>query len=287
MKTGQFHSLRAVALALIGFTVASTFDAQAGNNNTLTVTETTDWATSPMELVNVSFPTLGYSGPAFAGINTIEVNAGGGNVTYEGFCVDPFHWSAGGPTPGYSEVALQNGPKSPGTLNQATAFQIEELWTEFFSPTMSSQSAAGLQVAIWELVSSNAVATGELSPKDAVTFTGNTYTAAADIASLATYHGPVATLECLTGPGQDYIVDMPAIGAGRANQAPDNGGTWIMLVLTAGALFLARGALVKKMNCADTLAKVPIRSRMGRDSSSALWKSPTVRPKNKGTGLFG
>jgi hypothetical protein len=121
-------------------------------------------------------------------------------------------------------------------LNAATALNIENLWAEFYSPTMTSSHAAGLQIAIWELVSSNAVANDGLPAHDAFSLVGpNNYGASQDLASLATYDGPAANLMALTGPGQDYVVD----------PVPDAGATFIMLALTLGALVLARPSLIK------------------------------------------
>jgi hypothetical protein len=161
----------------------------------------------------------------------------GSSTINNAFCIDPFHFSASGPTSGYSIVPLADSPKSPGTLNAATALDIEDLWAEYYSPTMSSAGAAGLQIAIWELVSANAVATGELPANEAFSVTSYDYGASADLASLATYDGPAANLTGLTGPGQDYVIDPPSV--------PDGGKTFFMLALTLGALVLARPAIIK------------------------------------------
>ena len=125
---------------------------------------------------------------------------------------------------------LSDAPKAPAQLNAATAIDIEDLWAEYYSPTMSSSNAAGLQILWWELVSDNAVANDHLPVYDAFTIEGNDFGASQDIASLATYHGPAANLVALTGPGQDYVVD----------PVPDAGGTLVMLALALGALILVR-----------------------------------------------
>jgi hypothetical protein len=96
---------------------------------------------------------------------------------------------------------------------------------------MSSPSAAGLQIAIWELVSANAVANDGLPLADAFVLTsGNDYGASADLASLATYDGAPANLMALTGPGQDFVID----------PVPDGGRTFLMLALALSGLVLAR-----------------------------------------------
>jgi hypothetical protein len=194
-----------------------------------------------MEIVSVNDSYLNYTGNVYAGINTLSINNGVSTTVYSGFCIDPFHWSVSGPSSNYSIVSLANAPKPPATLNAATAIDIEKLWAEYFSPTMSSPSAAGLQIAIWELVSSNAVASDGLPANEAFSIVGNDYGASADLASLATYAGPFPNLPALTGPGQDYVIN----GTGSNATAPDGGGTFIMLALTLSALVLARSALIK------------------------------------------
>lgn len=201
------------------------------------VNDVTDWSTTPNEVVNVSIPYLNYNGGVYAGINTLSVNNNGNVMVYDGFCVDPFHWSVSGPV-NYNMVPLANAPKLPGTLNAGTATEISELWAEFFSPTMTSASAAGLQIAVWELVSSNAVASGNLAPNMAFSLAQGQpdYGASADIAALATFSGPAPYVVGLTGPGQDYIID----------PVPDGGQTLLMLGLTGLAMLLARPFLLAR-----------------------------------------
>jgi hypothetical protein len=241
MKIGQKLIIKRTLAAVIGWTMVASFAASlnAGivNSDSVIVTDVTDWGTTPMEIVNVNDPLLNYYGGVYAGINTLEVTVDGSSTINNAFCIDPFHFSASGPTSGYSIVPLADSPKSPGTLNAATALDIEDLWAEYYSPTMSSAGAAGLQIAIWELVSANAVATGELPANEAFSVTSYDYGASADLASLATYDGPAANLTGLTGPGQDYVIDPPSV--------PDGGKTFFMLALTLGALVLARPAIIK------------------------------------------
>jgi hypothetical protein len=238
MKTGQKPIINRAAAAVIGWAMVAGLAASASAGS-VTVTDITDWGTTPMKIVNADLPYLGYNGGVYAGINTLKVTDGTTSTTYSGFCIDPFHWSANGPSSPYFEVPLADAPKFPATLNAATALDIEDLWAEYYSPTMTSCHAAGLQIAIWELVSANAVANDGLSPSDAFSLDGaNDYGASQDIASLATYNGPAANLMALTGPGQDYVVD----------PVPDGGGTLIMFALTLSALFMARPALIKSVS---------------------------------------
>jgi len=236
MILGQKPSIKQTFASLIGCTLLAGFVANVNANPTpVTVNDVTDWSTTPNEVVNANLPYLGYSGGVYAGINTLSVTLNGTSTTYSGFCIDPFHWSASGPTSGYSEVSLADAPKSPASLNAATTTDIEDLWAKYYSPTMSSSSAAGLQIAIWELVSSNAVASDGLSPSMAFSLEAgqSDYGASQDLASLATYTGPEANLIGLTGPGQDYVIDPP-------NPVPDGGSTFILLAMTLSALYYAR-----------------------------------------------
>jgi len=229
--------------------------------DSVTVTDITDWGATPMETVNTDIPYLGYPNgvEVYAGINTLSVNNGVSTTTYSGFCVDPFHWSTSAPMT-YSEVPLADAPKSPATLNAATALQIEELWADYFSPTMSCSAAAGLQIAIWDLVSSNAVANDGLLPSEAFSLNqGNDYGAAADIASLANFQGAPADLTGLTGNAQDYVIEMnnnlPPV------PTPDGGQTLMMLALTVGALVIARPALIRSANSLRLASANPVRSK--------------------------
>jgi hypothetical protein len=234
--------------AVLGWAVAVSVVARADASPVaVTVDDVTDWSTTPVEVVNADLPLLNYDGGVYAGINTLAVTLNGHTTTRNGFCIDPFHWSASGPTSGYFEVPLDDAPKFPAMLNAATATDIEDLWAEYYSATMSSPHAAGLQIAIWELVSSNAVANDGLSPSDAFSLAPGQYDygASQDLASLATYRGPAANLVGLTGPGQDYVVD----------PVPDGGGTLLMLALTLGALIPARSAILKS---AEQLRKAQV-----------------------------
>jgi len=241
MILGQKPSFKQTIATVVGCTLIASFGSTVNANPPpVTVTDITDWSTTPNEVVNANLPYLGYSGGVYAGINTLSVTLNGTSTTYSGFCIDPFHWSASGPTSGYSEVPLVDAPKSPATLNAATTTDIEDLWAEYYSPKMSSGSAAGLQIAIWELVSSNAVANDGLAANKAFSLAAgqSDYGASQDLASLATYTGPAANLIGLTGPGQDYVIDPP-------NPVPDGGGTFIFLAMTLSALFYVRVVMDK------------------------------------------
>jgi hypothetical protein len=63
---------------------------------------------------------------------------------------------------------------------------------------MKNNKAAGLQIAIWEIVGG-----------DDFSAIGKDYGASRMLAALRSYSGPGAGLIALTGPGQDYVVRTP------------------------------------------------------------------------------
>jgi hypothetical protein len=171
-------------------------------------------------------------GPAwvYAGIVNLQVDG----VATQGFCIDPYHWSLGG-VQTYSEVPLTGAPKAPGgPMTSATATEIEQLWAKFFSPTMGNDAAAGLQIAIWELVTSTAGHGLPLNTGNTGTFSllsGIDYGAGDDLTWLAANPtAGTADLVGLTGPGQDYVI--PSV--------PDSGTTALLLGLGLCALIAAR-----------------------------------------------
>jgi len=252
MKTRQNSIIKQTLATVIGWTLLPCLVASV-NANSVTVTDVTDWDTTPGEAVNANIPYLGYNGGIEAGINTLLVNTGQTGTTYNGFCIDPFHWTLiDQPSSAYSMVPLVDAPKAPAELNAFTTTEIEELWGKYYSPTMSSTSAAGLQIAIWELVSSNAVASDGLALNQAFSLSGGSdYGASSDLASLANYNGPIPTLMALTGPGQDYVIQVQSV--------PDGGATLIMLALPLSVLVLTRRALLKTASQSARLQAIPVR----------------------------
>ena len=135
----------------------------------------------------------GFNGVAGAGIKSLRVNG----IAMDGFCIDPFtvarHSSSG-----YSFVPLTEAPEAPWTLSASEATEISDLWAMFYRPDMKKRKAAGLQIAIWEIVGG-----------DAFTIVGKAYGARRMLKALDSYTGPGADLVALTGPGQDYVVQRP------------------------------------------------------------------------------
>jgi hypothetical protein len=159
------------------------------------------------EIVTIKSSTLnsGNAVQVYAGIVKLKVDG----VATDGFCIDPFHWSISG-VQSYTLEPLQDAPKPPGPMGADAAKQVEQLWQMYYSAGMTNENAAGLQIAIWEIVSAspNVVASGN-------TFqlvSANDYGAASMIASL-TSSSPTANLAAVTGPGQDYVIGVPDGGS--------------------------------------------------------------------------
>lgn len=193
---------------------------------------------NPTEIVNISttiYPTGGspysWTGNVYAGVNKLLVDG----VAMDGFCIDPFHFSANSSL--YSFTPLTNAPKSPGGpmgLNEATL--IERLWASYYSPSMSAADAAGLQIAIWDVVGGT---TFQLNGFD---YGASGFLAYVTDTSAYTYSGTRAHLVGLTGPGQDYVV--PGV--------PDGGSTAGMLGLTFVLISMARwGSMRRQALTAD------------------------------------
>jgi cell division septation protein DedD len=135
----------------------------------------------------------GFNGFLGAGIKKIQVDG----VAMNGFCIDPFTMALHS-SPGYKFVPLTKAPEAPFTLSASEAIEISDLWAMFYNPGMKENKAAGLQLAIWEIVGG-----------DDFSVIGKDYGANTMLAALRSYSGPGAGLIALTGPGQDYVVLTP------------------------------------------------------------------------------
>jgi hypothetical protein len=158
-----------------------------------------------------------YSGQTHAGVVNLLV----GGVEMDGFCIDPFHFSSSTPLQ-YNWVPLTQAPKPPGTMDSNQALLISALWAIAYNPAIGADAAAGLQIAIWEIIGGD----------DFTLLSSNDYGATALIAQATTYNGPLPNLIGLTGPGQDYVVATPA-------SVPDGGHTVLLLgvsLIVAGFL---------------------------------------------------
>jgi len=163
---------------------------------------------------------------AKAGVIDLLVNG----VATDAFCVEPFQPSLSG-TNTYDTATVASAPQPLGPMGDATAKKIEQLWAKFYSPNISNENAAGLQIAIWELVDA-AVSGGIFS------LWSYDYGASAMIAWVnANSNAAAADLTALVnGRGQDYIVQ----------KVPD-GGTSVALL---GLSFVGLLALRRKFRTA-------------------------------------
>ena len=142
--------------------------------------------------VHISLST-GFNGFVGAGIKNLKVD----RVAMNGFCIDPFTVALRS-SAGYKFVPLSHAPEAPFTLNANQATEISDLWAMFYSPDMKKKKAAGLQIAIWEIVGG-----------DSFTVIGKSYNSGRMLAALQSHSGSGANLIALTGPGQDYVVPTP------------------------------------------------------------------------------
>jgi VPDSG-CTERM motif len=181
-------------------------------------------------VVVINSSTLGSNLSVYAGIIKLEVN---GTPT-DSFCIDPWHWSVSGPQ-SYNLEPLATAPKPPGPMGDITAQEIERLWQAYYSATMSNDMAAGLQIAIWELVDT-AVTGGTFSlgagqsdygAGDMIAWVqGAGATAgAADLVAVSSQNPTGAV-----GAGQDYVI----------HNIPDGGATVALLGLALVGLFAMR-----------------------------------------------
>src|SRR5438876_3011526 len=156
--------------------------------------------------VHISLST-GFNGFAGAGIKKLQVDG----VAMNGFCIDPFTMALHS-SPGYKFVPLTKAPEAPWTLSASEATEISDLWAMFYKPMMKQKNAAGLQIAIWEIVGG-----------DDFTVIGKSYGANRMLAALDSYSRPGARLIALTGPGQDYVVLTPPGPGPEGSPTPTSG----------------------------------------------------------------
>ena len=155
------------------------------------------------EPVRISLST-GFNGVVAAGIKSLNVDG----VAMDGFCIDPFTRALSS-SQGYKFAPLTQAPEAPWTLSSTKAVEITDLWAMFYSPNMTAKNAAGLQLAIWEIVGGSSF---QVIGKD--------YHASQMLAALQSHTGPGANLIALTGPGQDYVVQTPPGQGGEKKPTP-------------------------------------------------------------------
>ena len=197
----------------------------------------------------------GFNGVVGAGIKSLRVDG----VLMDGFCIDPFTRALSSSS-GYSFVPLTQAPEAPWTLTASEATQISDLWAMFYSPDMKKKKAAGLQIAIWEIVGG-----------DDFTAIGKKYGAKKMLAALGGFTGQGADLIALTGPGQDYVIPTPPGHGGEGTPTPTHGPSPPPTkVPDGGSTFLLFATAILALLALDTSC-VPalVRVRVPRDRMSA------------------
>ena len=207
--------MKHIRLTMTVLACAAGFAARA---NPLTVEEL---GAVPGEVVTIN---CNNSGNILVDAGVLQLNVDG--VLMNGFCIDPFHFSSGSMA-GYQQVELTSAPKD-NVMSAGTALLVDRLWGSYYSPSMSAQDAAGLQIAIWELTGGSCF---KLS-------SSNDYGAAGFLSSVesSNYEGPVADLVALTGPGQDYAVERTSVTQ-FVQTVPDNASTLGLMLLGVIGLF--------------------------------------------------
>lgn len=176
------------------------------------------------ETVWINSSNLGNNLHVYAGVLKLTVDG----VPTNGFCIDPWHWSSSSALP-YELEPLANAPKSandssPNPMGASTALKIEQLWQQYYTPTISNVNAAALQIEIWQLVDL-AVNNGSFQ---LLSIDGGdsaaVYTAISDMNNFlnSNPNAPAANLIAATGRGQDYVFQT----------VPDNGTTALLLGLS-------------------------------------------------------
>lgn len=208
--------MRRCWLVLIGAACATAIVQEAA---AITVDEL---GTAPAETVAINC----------TGVGTVIVDAGVLQLNVDGtvmdaICIDPFHFSNGSMT-GYQVVGLTSAPKG-NPMSAVVAMDIERLWGSYYSSGMSAQAAAGLQIAIWELVGGSGFRL----------VSNNDYGAAGLLSAIESpdYSGPAADLSALTGPGQDYAIQSVNLNS-LSDPVPDSGSTLGLFTMAVCGVFL-------------------------------------------------
>jgi hypothetical protein len=165
------------------------------------------------ETVWIDSSTLGNNLNVYAGVVKLNVNG----VAMDGFCIDPWHWSGTGPL-AYNQESLAAAPKSANNtstvvpMGATAALEISQLWTHYYSTSISNSTAAALQIEIWKIVDA-AVTNGtfhldSIDGGDSATVLSTMSAMEAFLASNPS--AAAANLVAVTGPGQDYVILAPA-----------------------------------------------------------------------------
>src|SRR5438046_4044417 len=89
----------------------------------------------------------GFNGFVGAGIKKVRVDG----LQMDAFCIDPFTMALRS-SPGYKFVPLTKAPEAPWTLSASRETELSDLWAMFYSPNMTTNKPAGLQLAMSAVV---------------------------------------------------------------------------------------------------------------------------------------
>jgi hypothetical protein len=187
--------MRKLQLAIMAAGLAGTISASA--------TTVTFNGVSPVEVVTLQVSSPSFSSGVYAGIYNLTVDG----VATPSFCIDVAREISAGQTfNDYYYTDLAHAPLAPaGPMGSVAATDIKKLWAAYYSPSMSNQDAAALQVAIWMDI---AAQVGTYT----VTVSGNepvTTEAATILDSLGSLTAQADLQGLVSTDGQNFVVPVP------------------------------------------------------------------------------
>jgi hypothetical protein len=191
-------TIRQLQLAIMAAGLAGAMSASASVKRETVTFDTVN----PSETVNLASPFINSGNP-------VEVNAGIYNLTVDNvatpsFCIDVADENNNMTFTDYYYSDLASSPLAPaGPMGSTAATDIEKLWAQYYpAASVDNQTAAALQVAIWEDIAAKAttpytIAVNNNDPNDAI-YSGATamlanlpnLTAQADLVGLVGPNGP-------------------------------------------------------------------------------------------------
>ena len=146
----------------------------------------------------------------YTGVYNIKVNG----IATPSFCIDTVEESSTAANP-YIVAALKDAPINSGpTMGATKAADLSKLLGAYWTNSLSNAEAAGLQLAVWEIVAENSMNSYNVT-------SGTFYAADGAVRNQAKiYLDTLSSLGCagsflaLTNDGlQDYVVRVPVPGA--------------------------------------------------------------------------
>lgn len=177
---------------------------------------------SPRATVRIFSPLLvGGASDVYAGIYNLKVDG----MVMASFCIDIADNSTTDAVP-YDVVNLANAPDpAAGPMGSAKAADLTKLLSAYWATGMTATEAAGLQLAVWEIVTETVGNAYDITNGDFYASNSAARTKAIEyLAGFGDYDGPLKHYAGLTNPSstgvnpkggqyQDYVVAIPAPGA--------------------------------------------------------------------------